>query len=280
MEQVAILWQEIREYFPLLMGLASNVGTAITIFLIGLVFSGWMRRRVLGARLGTVAVVDDTLRPVIASTIYYTIIAITIYAALRRLGIEATGLLAVFGAAGLAIGLALKDTLGNIASGFMLLILRPLNVGDYVQTPTVRGTILEVGLFSTTVKSVEGIFIYVPNSEIWSTRIQNFGRHTERKLIVDIGVSYDTDIEQARAVLIEAMRSQPMTRESPEEPHVLTQAFTDSAIILSSRVWMPGADWLVNASTMRQVLKEALDKAGIEIPFPQRVVLMRNNAPD
>lgn len=274
MDQVIEHWEQFRESFPVLKVFLTNTLAALGIFLLGVFIARWLRKKIRGAAFGTDHV-DVTLRPVMASAVFYVIIAITIYASLRRLGVEATGLLAVFGAAGLAIGLALKDTLGNIAAGFMLLILRPLNVGEFIDTPSASGTVQEVGLFSTTLKNIEGLFIFVPNGQIWSNRIQNFGRHTERKLVINIGVGYDTDLEKAKALLIETMSSQIATLELPEPPVVFVTEFADSAIILSARCWLPAADWMLNASNMRIAVKKSLDSAGIDIPFPQRVITNR-----
>ncbi len=275
MEQLLDYWEHIRESFPLIRTISINVLGAFAIFIFGLILARWVRSKVRGTAFGGTHV-DLTLRPVIASAIFYIIMAITIYATFTRLGVEPTALLAVFGAAGLAIGLALKDTLGNIAAGFMLIILRPLNVGEYIETPDIAGTVQEVGLFSTSIKNVEGVFVYVPNGQIWSNRIQNFGRHTERKLIVNIGVGYDTNLAHAQEILIDAMKADPLTLELPDAPVVLVTEFADSAIILSVRCWLPASDWLANTSHMRSVLKQTLDNAGIEIPFPQRVLINKN----
>lgn len=245
--------------------------SALAILFIGLVIARWLRRKIRGAAFG-LDEVDVTLRPVIATLIFYTIIGITIYAALRKLNVEATGLLAVFGAAGLAIGLALKDTLSNIAAGAMLLILRPLSIGEYIETPSVNGTVQEVGLFTTTIKNNEGVYIFVPNGQIWSQRIQNFNRHTERKLIINLGVAYNTDLGAAKTILTETMQAQSTVLDAPEPPLVFVTEFGESAVTLSSRCWLPAANWMANASDMRIALKSALDKAGVEIPFPQRVV--------
>ncbi len=274
MEQFLEQWAQFKDSFPMLKDLMVNMLAAFGIFIFGIMIARWIRKKIRGAAFGTDHV-DVTLRPVVASAIFYVIVAITVYAALTRLGVEPTALLAVFGAAGLAIGLALKDTLGNIAAGFMLLILRPLNVGEYIETPTVNGIVQEVGLFSTTVKNLEGVFIFVPNGQVWSTRIQNFGRHTERKLIVNIGVAYDTDLTAAKAFLIDTMKSQDGVLSIPEEPHVFVMEFGDSAINISARSWLPADNWLLRASNMRIALKTALDNAGIEIPFPQRVVITK-----
>jgi len=224
MEQLTEYWAQAREKFPELLNFAMNIAAALVILFIGLLIARWMRRRLRSSKVGT-AHIDATLRPVIATSVFYVIIAMTIYAFLTKLGVPATSLLAVFGAAGLAIGLALKDTLSNIAAGVMLLVLRPLQVGEFVDTSAYAGTVQEIGLFATTLKNLEGLYIYVPNSEVWRNRLQNFARHSEP---------------------------------------------------ISCRCWLPADNWLYRASNLRIAIKTALDKEGIEIPFPQRVVTTRS----
>ena len=260
------------EVMPQATVVARNIGAGLVIFILGFWIARWLRKKIRGAHFGTEHVVDNTLRPVIASMVYYAILATTVYAVLRQLGVEATGLLAIFGAAGLAIGLALKDTLGNIAAGFMLLILRPLNVGEYIDTPSASGTVMEVGLFSTTIKNTEGVYIFVPNGQIWANRIQNFGRHIERKLIIDLGVAYETDLEAAKSLLETTMSAQAFVKSEPEPPQVLITEFAEHAIRLSCRCWLPAEAWAVNSSDMRLAIKSALDKAGISLPVPIRLV--------
>ncbi len=265
-------YSSLLETGPQLAVFLQNALAAFVILVIGFWIARWLRKKIRGAAFGTDDLVDNTLRPVIASGLYYLIIAITLYAVLRQLGVEATGLLAVFGAAGLAIGLALKDTLGNIAAGFMLLILRPLNVGEYIETPSANGSVVEVGLFATTIRNPEGVLIFVPNGQIWANRIQNYARHTERKLIIDIGIGYDADLKKAQSLLERTMRDQKFVQTTPEEPHVLVNGFGEYAITLSCRAWLPAEDWAQNSSDMRLAIKTALDKAGINVPYPQRII--------
>ncbi len=154
----------------------------------------------------------------------------------------------------------------------MLLILRPLNVGEYIETPSANGSVVEVGLFATTIRNPEGVLIFVPNGQIWANRIQNFARHRERKLIVDIGIGYDADLETVQKLLENTMRQQSFVQLLPEEPHVLVQGFGEYAIALSCRSWLPAENWVHNSSDMRLAIKTALDKAGIRVPYPQRIV--------
>ena len=277
MDQLQTLLETVKADYPLILSFGTRALSSFAILIIGIWIARILRKRIQGTGFG-IGKIDQTVRPVIASALFYTIIGITVYAALRRLGIEATGLLAVFGAAGLAIGLALKDTLGNIAAGAMLLILRPLAVGEFIETPNVSGTVQEVGLFATTIKNLEGLYVFVPNGQIWNNRIQNFNRHTERRLIMNLGLAYDTDLEAAKALLIETMSAHHAALKLPEGPVVLVTEFGESSINFSARVWLPAADFLPNASMMRVSIKSALDKAGIEIPFPQRVIMTKNTS--
>jgi len=260
-----------RENFPLILSGTLSLIAALAILIVGWTAAKMIARGIRNPKFGGERI-DATLRPVLASTIFYVIAAMTLYAFLTKLGVPSSSLLAVFGAAGLAIGLALKDTLSNIASGVMMLTLRPLQVGDFVDTPHAVGTVTEIGLFATTIKNPEGVYLYIPNSQVWHSRVTNFGRHTERKLIVDIGVSYEVDLLQVKALLLKTMNDNPIVQQHPTPPECYVMSFGDSAMTISSRCWMPAADWLKNASDMRIALKQALDEAGIEIPFPQRVI--------
>ena len=294
MENLAEQWVALRETFPTLLGFAGRVVAALLILVVG-----WMSGRIVSGRLRRSRVggahLDATLRPVLASLVFYIVIAATIYAVLIKLGVPATSLLAVFGAAGLAIAFALRDTLANIAAGAMLLILRPLQVGDFVSIGNdTTGTVEEIGLFTSTIRNMENLAVYLPNNLIWGNRVQNFGRHATRKAIVEIGVGYDTDLDRAREVLLAVLASQEglvpfVPKEelaadihgeapaptAPSPPEVYVMNFADSAITLSCRCWLPADNWLARTSALRMDIKRALDGAGIEIPFPQRVVHTR-----
>ena len=292
-------WAGLRDSFPVLLGWAGNALSALVILVVGIFIGRLFARRLKASTLGG-GHLDRTLRPVLASLVFYAVVAMTIYAVLIKLGVPATSLLAVFGAAGLAIAFALRDTLANIAAGAMILILRPLQVGDFVSIGTdTTGTVEEIGLFTSTIRNMENLAVYLPNNLIWGNRVQNFGRHATRKAIVEIGVGYDTDLDRAREVLLAVLASQEglvpfVPKEelaadihgeapaptAPSPPEVYVMNFADSAITLSCRCWLPADNWLARTSTLRMDIKRALDGAGIEIPFPQRVVHMRGeNAP-
>lgn len=278
MDKLIEYWKLAQEEFPFVLSLSGNLLSGLLIFIVGLMVGGWVRKRIQKSKIGG-SHLDATLKPVLATAIFYVIVAMTLYAVLIKIGIPPSSLIAVFGAAGLAIGLALKDTLANVASGLMLLFLRPIKVGEFADLPNASGTISEIGLFSTTLKTPEGIYQFIPNSKVWDGRIQNFGRHQIRQFRLDIGVSYETDLRQAQSVMLEALRGAKdrIADASPTGPEALVMSFGDSSVIFNCRVWLPGDNWFARTSELRIEIFEALGKANIEIPFPQRVVTMKKD---
>lgn len=275
MDTVLEYWTSASETFPFVLGLTVNLISALCIFIIGMIVGRSVRKRIRQSKFSSH--LDATLKPVIASAFFYVIIAMTLYAVLIKVGVPASSLIAVFGAAGLAIGLSLKDTLSNIASGIFLLVLRPIKVGEFVDLPNTSGTVIEIGLFATTLKTSEGLYQYVPNSKVWEGRIQNYNRNETRQFRLDIGVSYDTDLRQAQTVMMDTLSSaKDRIENAPTPPEVFVMGFGDNAVNYHCRVWLPSDQWLHRASTLRIEIFEALGKAGVEIPFPQRVVTMKS----
>ncbi|MEM9600473.1 MAG: mechanosensitive ion channel domain-containing protein, partial [Pseudomonadota bacterium] len=159
MDTLMKYWTTLQEQFPFLLSLGTNILSAILIFILGLLVGRSLSKRMKRSRFGGHHL-DATLRPVLASVVFYIILAMTLYAVLIKLGVPPTALVAVFGAAGLAIGLALRDTLANIAAGVMLLVLRPLKVGDFVDiSQSTMGTVEEIGLFTSTIRNVENVAV-------------------------------------------------------------------------------------------------------------------------
>ena len=265
------------ENSPALWAWAGNIIAAFFIFLIGMFVGRWVRRRIRNSKLGGKHI-DPTLKPVLASALFYVIVAMTLYAVAIKVGVPPSSLIAIFGAAGLAIGLSLKDTLTNIASGIMLLVLRPLEVGEFVDLGGLSGTIKEVGLFATTLKTSEGIYQFIPNSKVWDNRIQNFGRHSIRRFSLDIGLSYDTDLRHAQRVILETLLAARDRIPDSGYPEAHVVSFGESAVNFTCRVWLPGDEWETRSSDLRIEIFEALAEAKIELPFPQRVMTMKEPA--
>jgi len=274
LEKIAHTLRMTQDDFPFLLSGIVTILASFTILVLGWMIAKIVRRIIRKSTFGG-NTIDATLRPVLASTIFYIIVAMTLYAFLTKLGIPATSLLAIFGAAGLAIGLALKDTLSNIASGVMMITLRPLQVGEAIDTPNAAGTVIEIGLFATTVKDPEGVFMYIPNSQMWHSRVTNFGRHKERKLVVDIRVSYAADLKAVQDILLGVMNDNSLVQKTPAPPDCFVMNFEGGGMLLSCRCWLPADDWSKNGSDMRIAFKSALDEAGIDIAVAQSITPQR-----
>jgi len=219
--------------------------------------------------LGAQTRIDPMLCNVISSVVRYSILVIVLVAVLGQLGIQTTSILAALGAAGLAIGLALQGTLANIAAGMMLLWLRPFRVGDYIDTGSVAGTVMEVGLFASELHSWDGIYQFVPNSGLWNKRIVNYSRLGTRLVDLKFGVAYEDDIPKGKETLLKAAGEDARTRADPA-PAVFVDELGDSAVVLRLRVWAANADYWDLRRALTENGKAALEAAGLSIPFPQR----------
>ena len=190
-------------------------------------------------------------------------------------GFNTASILTVLGAAGLAIGLAMKDSLSNIAAGIMLLILRPYKVGDYIDSGSVSGTIEQMGLFSTILKTPDGLFVSTPNSVVFGTPIKNYSRNPVRRSDITVGIAYADSLPVAIQAMKDIMAHEPMVLKDPA-PEVLVSELADSSVQLTLRYWTATADYWPAYWTIKAQLKPAIEAAGLNIPFPQRVVTFVN----
>ncbi len=249
---------------------AINILAAIAILVAGVMFANWAQRRVI-ASLARIPNLDDTLEPFIAKLVKYSILILVVVAVLARFGVQTTSIIAVLGAAGLAIGLALQGMLANIAAGVMLLFLRPFKLGDFIEAGAIVGEITEIGLFSTELKTADGIFVVAPNNQIWSSTITNYTRNPIRRVRIIIGISYDDDIDQATGVLEKIANSDDRVLED-KGVTTFVSSLGDSAVILELRVWVNRTDYAGVLRDFTKQAKLAFDKAGISMPYPQRDV--------
>jgi len=243
---------------------------AIVLLAIGWTVANWAQRLVARG-LARLPWMDETLKPFISRLVWWIIIIFVLVAVLNQFGVQTTSIIAVLGAAGLAIGLALQGTLANVAAGVMLLILRPFNVGDYVDAGGDAGTVIEIGLFNTELKTFDGLCRMVPNSKIWTNTITNFTRNPTRRLDVPVGISYGDDINGAQEVLMALMRGDDRILDDPA-PKVLVTELADSAVVLNLRCWTTGDDYWATVFDLNKAAKIGLEAAGYTIPFPQRDV--------
>jgi len=241
------------------------VGALITLFL-AWVIAGWVRRRI---RVGLEKRgFDATLTKFFGNVARWAILIAALIGVLGVFGIQTASFAALLAAMGLAIGLAFQGTLSNFAAGVMLLVFRPFKVGDYVRVADEMGTVEEVELFFTELKTPEAKRIIVPNSQILADAIENFTHHEVRRVTVPVGVDYGADLDRTRGVLEAAAKKIEGVLEDPE-PQIFLSALGASSVDWQVRVWTTGdVYWDVHQRTVRAA-KQALDEAGIGIPFPQ-----------
>lgn len=258
------------EYSEVILKYTLDVALALTILVAGFIVSAWAQRAAR-RNLAKVKGLDDTLEPFIARCIRYTILIVVFVAVLAQFGVQTTSIIAVLGAAGIAIGLALQGTLANIAAGIMLLFLRPFRIDDYIDAEGISGTVEEIGLFVTEMRTFDGIFVSVPNSQIWNRTITNYSRNRTRRLDIAVGVGYGDNLDTAKKVLMDVIESDDRTLNDPA-PLVIVKSLDDSAVTLEVRVWADNDDYWSLRWDLTQRIKTSLDEAGISIPFPQRDV--------
>lgn len=204
----------------------------------------------------------------IKNIIYYVILAAVIVMALGQLGVQTTSLIAVMGAAGLAIGLALKDSLSNLASGVMLVLTRPFKKGDFVDVAGTSGKITEIKLFSTVLQSPDNKQLIIPNGQITSDVIVNYTTEAMRRIDLVIGVSYDDDIRQAKKILIDTITAHELVLQEPK-PVVMLKDLGDSSVDFVVRPWVKTDDyWTVYGDLMEQI-KLNIEAGGCSFPYPQ-----------
>lgn len=242
---------------------------SVLILVIGL----WLARKVsnlLEHRLFRTRI-DPTIGPFLKNLAYYVLLTAVVVATLGHLGLNVTSFLAVLGAAGLAIGLALKDSLSNFAAGMMLLFFRFFKVGDYVTVAGTSGTVNAVNIFNTELTTPDNQAVFVPNSSILGNVIVNVTRNPTRRLDLIFGVGYADDIEKAKALLTEIIASEPRVLQEPA-PVIAVSNLGESSVDIVARPWVNGTDyWGVRFDLIERV-KKAFDENNISIPFPQREV--------
>ncbi len=245
--------------------------SAIIILIAGYVLAGWVSRAIRN-KLQRIKRFDKTLIPVLSQIARYAVLVFTFVLVLAEFGVQTASMIAVLGAAGLAIGLALQGTLQNVAAGLMLLFLRPFKIGDFIETGAGSGTVEEIGIFVTQMRTGQGIFLSVPNSKIWSDSITNFSRLPTRRIEMVVGISYDDDIDKACALILKLAKGKEGVLEEPA-PEVKVVNLGDSSVDLRLRAWAKREDyWEARWGLIRDA-KYALDKAGISIPYPHMQVI-------
>ncbi len=249
---------------------------AIVILVAGKIVAGLLRKLV--AQLLAKTKTDSTIVSFAGNLVYFLILIFAVVAALGKLGVEMTSFIAIIGASALAIGFALQGSLANFASGILILVFRPFKVGDVITAAGVTGGVKEIQIFETILATPDNIRITVPNSKIYGDVIKNVSAYDTRRVDITVGIGYSSSMKKAQEILEGLLQADQRVLDDPA-PQVAVAELADSSVNFVVRPWVKKEDyWAVKFDLTRQI-KLAFDEAGIEIPFPQQVVYLVQEAP-
>lgn len=257
-----------------LASLAGSVLGALALVVGGFLVAGWARNRVIGLSRRYKRL-DSTLFSFLGNILRYIILAFIALFVLNTFGVQTTSVVAVIGAAGLAIGLALQGTLSNVAAGVMIIIFRPFKNGDFVEVAGQMGTVQDISLNFTEVSSLGNVQVIIPNSQIWGNIITNYSVYDTRRAEWIFGVAYNADLRQAERIIRDTIMADPRSKTDPE-PFIQVNNLGDFSVDFLVRVWCASADFFQYQADMKRAVKEALDNGKVEIPFPTRTMINAN----
>jgi small conductance mechanosensitive channel len=273
METIASEVGQITDGLEAYMPLVWNAIKALVVLIVG-----WMVAGRVGAvarkRINRAPHIDKTIGNFVASMVKWVILLMVLVAVLGIFGIQATSLVAVFGAATLAIGLALQGTLADIAAGFMLIIFRPYKLGDFVEVGGTSGTVKDLNLFVTELATPDNVQIIVPNGQAWGTVITNYSGHDTRRVDLVFGIDYEDDMEKAKGIILRLASEDPRTHADPE-PWVRVTNLGESSVDITARLWCDAADYWELKFALTQKVKETFDAEAISIPYPHSVEIQK-----
>ncbi len=252
-----------------------KVIAAIAIFVVG----RWVAKAVANMirKVMKKADVDETLLKFVGNMAYIALLAFVVLAALSQLGIQTTSFIAVLGAAGLAVGLALQGSLSNFAAGFLMILFRPIRVGDYIEGAGTAGTVEEIAIFTTTLVTPDNKTVIIPNAAMTGDNIVNWTVKGTRRVDMVMGIGYEDDIDQAKQIMADVLASDSRVLKEPK-PNIAMVELADSSVNFVVRPWVKSSDyWAVYMDT-HEAIKKAFDAKGISIPYPQRDVHVYQHA--
>lgn len=256
---------------------AIKAATALAIFLIGK-FAIRLVVRAL-SKLMEKQEVDKTLETFICNLVRTALMVVVIIAAIGAIGVETTSFIAIFGAAGLAVGLALQGSLSNFASGVLIVLFRPYRVGDFIEAAGIAGSVEEVQILTTILKTGDNKQIIVPNSQIMDSIITNYSANDTRRVDMVVGVSYDDDLDKVRKTLQELIAAEDRILDEPA-PTIAVSALADSSVNFVVRPWVNSSDYWGVTFDLTEAIKKRFDKEGISFPFPQQDVHLYKQSGD
>jgi len=267
---------DINQYLPVLVAGTTNVLLAALILIIGLLVANKVSNIICKAG-EKYENLDNTLFRFLGSLGKYIIIAFVIIAVLNRFGVQTASIVALLGAAGLAVGLALQGTLTNLAAGVMLLLFRPYKVGDFIEAAERFGNVKEIDLFTTILQTFDNQQIIIPNSQIWGNQIINHSHHSVRGVDMHFGVAYKENTDDVRKVINRVLDTHPNILKDPA-PFVEVETLNDSSVDFLVRPFCKGEHYFNILYSVPEEIKKALDEKGIEIPFPHRKLIIEKES--
>lgn len=246
----------------------------VVVIVLTVIVSKVLKKLITGA-IQKVPHMDEAVGKVLASIVRVLLWLVSFLIILDLFGVNTASILTVLGAAGLAIGLAMKDSLSNIAAGLMLLILRPYKLGDYVDCGSVSGTIKDMGLFTTTLETFDGIFVSAPNSVVFGAPVKNYSRNPLRRADIVIGIAAGDSLTKAVEVLTQFMKQNELIIQDPA-PEVLVSDITNGVVSLNLRFWTASDKYWDAYWSVKAGMKPVIEAAGLNIPFPHRVITVVN----
>lgn len=267
MEDISNLQETIMPY---IVEYGLDLVGAILILVIGWVVANWIQRRV--RKLGQKSEkLDETLTIIFAKTAKVIIMVVVVIAVLQQFGVQTASLLAVVGAAGLAIGLAWQGTLSDIAAGIMILIMRPFKIGDAVEVAGTTGVVDEIGLVLTKMHTFDNVAMFMPNSDIWGAKIMNYATNDIRRVDMVFGFGYDDNMDRAMEIAREILKADERVLEDPA-PQIAVSELGDSSVNIIVRPWTAKENYWNLKFDITKRIKERYDEEGLSIPYPQRDV--------
>ncbi|MGX5845522.1 mechanosensitive ion channel family protein [Mesorhizobium sp. PL10] len=239
---------------------------AIILLVVGYVVAGLAERSIF-AGLGHIHGFDATLRHFFSKIVRYAILILVVIMVLGQFGVQTASIIAAIGAIGLAIGLALQGTLQNIAAGIMLLALRPFRIGEYVEVGAIAGTIEEIGLFATSLRTVEGVYVLAPNSTLWNQPVRNFTRNGVRRADITLTIGSWNDIDLAQKTMLGVASGERRVRREPA-PIAFVATVGDASVAITLRYWTSAADFFATQIDVTKRVKQAFDAEAISVPAP------------
>ncbi|CAN7286034.1 mechanosensitive ion channel [Mesorhizobium amorphae] len=239
---------------------------AVILLVVGYIVAGLAERSISGG-LKHIHGFDATLRHFFSKIVRYAILILVVIMVLGQFGVQTASIIAAVGAIGLAIGLALQGTLQNIAAGIMLLALRPFRIGEYVEVGAISGTVEEVGLFATRLRTVDGVYVLAPNSTLWNQPVRNFTRNGVRRGDITLTIGSWNDIDFAQKTMLSVAAAERRVRREPA-PIAFVSTIGDTGVAVSLRYWTSAADFFATQIDLTKRIKQAFDAEGLSVPAP------------